>query len=209
MLRHGWLGAVLLGVAALGFSAGGCGGDDDDDDGGNPGGGDGTESPFDSGVSGAKPIADLSADEAQRLCAAYDEYVSTRITPEALKEYGCNLQAGLTAQSDAECAAKVDECMRAGSGGGTVEGEPTVSCYTDDAKRSTCGATVEEVGACFEATIEQLLTAFNAITCEAVRAALQSGGGSAPPGVPAAPPEACQPIMQKCPEFLPIEDVDD
>jgi hypothetical protein len=206
MLRHGWLGAVLLGAAALGFSAGGCGGDDDDD-GSNPGGGSGAEPHFDSGVSGAKPVSDLSADEAQRLCAAYAEYVSARFTPDLMKGYACNLQAGLAAQSDAECGAKVDECLQSASGEGPGEVEPTVNCQTEEAQRSSCGATVEELGACVVAAMDQALTAFTTITCEAIRAGLQSGG--APEGAPLDPPEACQAIMQKCPEFLPIEDADD
>src|SRR5688500_10437460 len=103
MLRDSSLGAGLLGAVVLGLSAVGCAGDDDDD-GGRDGGG--TPSQFDSGVSGTKPIFELSSDEARQLCTAYDAYLSARVTPEAMKRYACNLQAGLSAQSDAECGAK-------------------------------------------------------------------------------------------------------
>jgi hypothetical protein len=193
----------LLGIAALSLTAVGCGGDDDDDDGREAaGGGSGTAAPFEAGVSGEKPFADLSSDEAQRLCTAFDSYLTSRITPDMMKKYGCNLQAALVVQSDAECAAKVDECLQQATGEPAGDlGAPTVSCEAQSTLQSSCAATVSEFQACAVAMIDQAVTLLGAMTCESMRSALQSGDQTPSAEAPALP-EACQKLEQTCPGFV-------
>jgi hypothetical protein len=205
MFRFSMLKVSLLGIAALSFTAVGCGGDDDDDDGREAaGGGSGTAAPFETGVSGEKPFADLSSDEAKRICTSYSSYVSTRVTPDLMKKYECNIQAALAVQSDAECATKVDECLQQATGE-PVDGleELTGNCEaeTTSPSQSSCAVTVGEFQACAVAMIDQLVTFFDAVTCAGVRAAAQSGGESPITEAPALP-EACQKIEQKCPGLV-------
>lgn len=209
MLRFGTLSMALLGIAALGLAAVGCGGDDDDDDGGAPGAGGGGSggsgsgaAPFEAGVSGEKPVGELTGDEAQQLCTAYDSYVSARFTPDVMKKYACNLQAGLTVQSGAECAAKVSECLQQPpvDMGAPFDGEG-LTCEADATARSGCTATVDEFGACAVAMLDQALVLLGSLTCESIAASAQ--GGNPPPGAEApALPAACQVIEQKCPGFM-------
>ncbi len=210
MLRFRGLGVALLGVAALGLTAAGCGGGDDDDGAGGgsgagsvgePGGG-GAETPFESGVAGEKPVDGLSAEEAQQLCTAYDSYLSARITPDFMKKYACNLQAALSVQASAECAAKVDACMQQPPGeAGSMFESGGVSCQADATARAGCSATVDEFGACALAMVDQALSLLGSVTCESILSASQ--GGTASPGAEGpALPEACKVIEQTCPGFL-------
>lgn len=188
------------------LAAVGCGGDGDGEgDGGSGAGpGPGPSSPVESGVPGSKAVEQLSADEARQLCAAVGAYVSARFTPDVRKAFSCNLQAAFDAPSDAECPAKVDECLAQGPAGGADgllpgPGSSAADCEADLATRSGCAATVAELEACFVANLDISMAAFQGATCESVRAGAQGGGEF---GAPAARPEACKPVEQKCPQLL-------
>ena len=195
------LAAAMLAPAVLA----GCG-DDDDDNGGSAGSnaaggsGSGPGSPLGSGVPGGKPADQLTADEAQKLCTAAKAYVTTKLTPALTAKFACNLQAALTSESNAECPAKVEECLAQPPGEGTFgPGTVTDDCESELEERTGCTATVGELEACLVASFDAAVAVFGSVTCETLRVGL--GNGEDPlPDPPT--PEACKIIEQKCPQLF-------
>lgn len=206
---------ILAAAMAAPAVLAGCG-DDDDDNGGNAGGsagsnaaggggagagsGPGAGPPLGSGLPGGKPVEQLSADDAQKFCTAAKAYATTKLPPALTEKFACNVQAALSSPSDAECPAKVEDCLAQPPGENPFNPATITSdCESDLGERAGCTATVGELEACLVATFDQAAALFGSTTCEGLRANLQNGEDAL--GEPPTP-DACKVIEQKCPQLL-------
>jgi hypothetical protein len=145
-----WLGA--------GFAAG-CGGDS----GSNSG-------DVSTGLASEKQLSDVTPAEAQTACENLAAGLGRRLNPDTLKGAVCTLVALSSSTTPSSCAQVRDACLEEAE----QQGTPTMMLLEDsvefecdgEANISSCGdATVGELEACFNDTLDQLTAALNQFSC--------------------------------------------
>jgi hypothetical protein len=157
------LGRAVLIVASACLGAGlalGCGGDDSD------GAGDVT-----TGIAPSKLLADITPSEAaqacERLAAGFDRVFTRDLLVRAI----CTLVGAATADTPAACATTRDMCIQeadqAGSDimMGVDMGEVDFDCE-DGAVLTECSATVGQLEACFNDTLDLVSATLEGLSCD-------------------------------------------
>lgn len=181
----------VLGVCGL-LALAGCGDDGD----GNGGGAVST------GLESSQVLGDVTAEQAQDLCATLRDSAQNAISDQELQRFTCTF-AGLTTsiQLDAmgnatvdraACEASVDMCLE--QPGEVTE---TDNCTSANlmAALAGCTATAGELEGCLNASISGIRAAFSQITCSAdVSTTSQMSGFEEP--------AQCEALDMKCPGVL-------
>jgi len=148
---------ILLTGTALGV---GCGGDDDS------GGGD-----VSTGLAASKLLSDVTPQEAQQACESLQSGIDRRLSTDKLVRGFCTLFAAASSQSKSECEDVVDTCIDQANQelengeGMDFEDVGTLEC-DGESEISSCQGTVADFEACMNDTIDQVLAALSAVTCD-------------------------------------------
>lgn len=191
--RRTLVGLLIAGVSVFAIACG-------DDGGGSNNGGGGT-SGFSSGVDGEVSAGELSADQEDAMCSAYESYASSQVSESEAEELGCTLSGVMGAafaqpETDEEaqqaCTTAYDDCMNSDEEGGE-EG----TCQFRDVSED-CTATVAEIEACKEVQYAKSIEALRAMpSCDELTLEdLQADDGESET------PTECQPVEEKCSELL-------
>ncbi len=182
--------AALAAPLALAVACG-----DDSDGGGNGGGGGG--SVFQSPQEDETKLSELSQDDINALCDSYVEYYTSRVSDDDLKKIGCYAFSAIFTTDEngnldaATCNQAAQACL-ADDEGFEPDGDPAEECRMADF--AGCDATIEELEACYTATVQALDSLAPRITCQTFSdpSALESLSN----------PAACAAIEMKCPELF-------
>jgi hypothetical protein len=154
--------AVLI-VASACFGAGmalGCGGDDAD------GGGDVT-----TGIAPSKLLSDITPSEAAQACERLGAGFDRVLTREVLVRSICTLVGAATADTPAACTTTRDMCVQEANQAGSdimmgIEmGEVDFDCG-DGASLTECTATVGQLEACFNDTLDLVSATLEGLSCD-------------------------------------------
>lgn len=180
----------LLRMSALAFliPVAACG----DDDNGGGGVNIPPPQPFESEQSNDTQANALTPAEQAAFCAEAFEYFNASIPPTAMKELNCTMTgfafaafgAGACTELRADCLASDEEF--------------TFDSYEcDTAKLATCTATVNEIEACYTASVEALAQIAPLISCNMNEETLADFEDE---------PAACATVRTKCPDLFESED---
>ncbi len=190
MHRATWILALIC------LQLGACGGDDGDGGGGGGGG------HVSSGLDSNKPLAGLTAEEAQSACHALSSSIGQALPDEDLTRYACTLFGaifsvqskpdGTFAIDEAACEGMVDDCIA------DARAEPATTqdeceAGTVSAELMSCTATVGELEACLDAAIARIRSQLDMVSCDSP----VSSTLPATQEMPALP--ACAQVEAKCP----------
>lgn len=179
--------AALAAPLALAVACG-----DDGSSGGDGGGGGG--SVFQSPQEDDTKLSELSQDDINALCDSYVEYYSSRVSDAELQKIACYAVATFfTADENgnldlAACNQTAEACL-ADDEGFEPDGDPAEECRQTDF--ASCDATIEELEACYTATVQAIDNLAPRITCQTFTDpnALEGLNNSA----------ACETLEAKCP----------
>jgi len=163
----------------------------------------GSKDGIDSGLPADKPGDELMPAEQQTLCDATAEYLDAHISPAEWTGYLCTLQSFGEGESTdiagliADCKAAREVCIAAG-------GQEQLGAVCNDVDGWTmCDATVGEIEACLEDTIDLLDGIIRDLTCDvldpAKAMALQDKYGDS---LEDPYPASCDVVRAKCPAAL-------
>jgi len=176
---HMKLGALALGT---GLALAGCG-----DDGGGGGG-------IAAGVDGDTTLADLSDEDAVRICMNISDALERRVD---IVELNCTsagifaaaLGDGTVATCEAEAAACVDDPPPEAE-------EETFDCDPSEVNDTDCDVTVDEAAACLEDQLDALADFAALLTCDLLESAEEPDVDE--PETPA----SCVPLEERCPDIF-------
>ena len=162
------------------------------------------------GIDKATQLDALTAEQADAYCGYLQETLSKKIDEDKMKRAGClfggMMAAAFAGEQEGACQAAYDECMAQEA----EDDDMDMSEFCPTAEdRASCTASIEEIAACLEATLDQAFGAFAGLadlTCDDLeteegQAKMEEAMGAMQQSDGMADVPACATVREKCPDL--------